>query len=227
MRRVVALLVGVLLLAGCGSAPERIESTGTDGLTIPTPSPDPDDFVDTITNRWLPLGLVRQWTYDASGGRARSSTVTVLDETREVAGVTTTVVRTVVHGPRRRTLADTEAWFAQDDAGNVWLFGRTGPEAWEAGTDGSLATLAMAATPRHGDGHAAAFVAGRLVRTAEVLVTDASASTPYGDFDDVVEIEVRPVGKGQSTVSSFAPGVGLVEQRSIGGVDLRLVSLEK
>ncbi|KRF18885.1 hypothetical protein ASG90_03055 [Nocardioides sp. Soil797] len=227
MRRVVALLVGLLLLAGCGSAPEKIDATGTDGLTVPTPSPDPDDFVDAVTNEWLPLRVGHQWTYDASGGKAASSTVTVLDDTRVVAGVTTTVVRTVIWGAERRVLADSEAFFAQDESGNVWLFGRTGADAWEAGTAGSEATLAMAATPRHGDGYAAAFVRGALARTAEVLITDGSAATPYGDFDGVVEIEERSVPKGTSTVSAFAPGVGLVEQRSIDGVDLELTAFRK
>ncbi|QIX25860.1 hypothetical protein ncot_04045 [Nocardioides sp. JQ2195] len=227
MRCLLALLVGLLLLAGCGSAPERIAATGTDDLTIPTPSPDPDDFVESVTNRWLPLETGRRWTYDASGGRARSRTVTVLDETRTVDGVSTTVVRTLTRSRKDRVISDTESWFAQDTAGNVWLFGRTGPGGWEAGVAGAQATLAMAAAPRHGDGYAAAFVGGRVVRTAEVLLTDGSAATPYGDFDDVVEIEELPVSEGRSTVLSYAPGIGLVEQRAIEGVDLRLASIDE
>lgn len=221
------LLVAVLLLAGCGSAPERTDPTGTDGLTVPTPSPDPDDFVGRIDNRWLPLAPGREWTYDASGGRSRSRTVTVLDQEKQVAGVTTTVVRTTTDAANGRVLAETEAYYAQDRAGNVWVFGHTGPDAWLAGESGAQATLAMAAAPRHGDGYAVEFVRGEIVATAEVLRTDASASTPYGGFDGVVEIEERPRVEGKATVRSYAPGVGLVEQRALDGIDLELTALEE
>lgn len=225
MRSVVALALGLALLSGCGSAPEEIDSTGTDGLTVPTPSPDAADFVDGVDNRWLPLSPGTTSTYDASGRRARSLVVEVLESPREVAGVVTTVVRTTTHGAKGRILSDTEAYYAQDEAGNVWIFGRTGADAWQAGEGGSQATLVMAEDPRHGDGYAAEYLDGEVTRTAEVLDTGATVSTPYGAFDDVVEVEEQSVPEGPVTVRSYAPGVGLVEQDAIEGIDLELVSV--
>ncbi len=50
-----AVLLVLAVLAGCGSAPKEIDPTGVDGLVIPTPDPDPTDFVEGVDNRYLPL----------------------------------------------------------------------------------------------------------------------------------------------------------------------------
>ena len=66
-----------------------------------------------------------------------------------------------------RTVVD---WYAQDERGNVWWFGREG--VWRAGTDGAEAGLAMAAAPRVGDGYRMAYEPGVVEDTAEVLEAD-------------------------------------------------------
>ncbi len=64
----------VLLLAGCGSAgaPGTTAPAGVDGLEIPTPSPDPRDFVERIDNPYLPLVPGSHWTYEESGSEGTS-----------------------------------------------------------------------------------------------------------------------------------------------------------
>ena len=61
----------VLLLTACGGAgqanPEKIGPRGVDELVIPTPDPDPADFVDGVDNPWLPLQPGTVWTYAVSG----------------------------------------------------------------------------------------------------------------------------------------------------------------
>ena len=53
-----------------------IGPSGVDGLTIPTPTPDPADFVDVVDNPWLPLVADSVWTYAVVGaGPARTVTV--------------------------------------------------------------------------------------------------------------------------------------------------------
>ena len=51
----VGLLALALTLTGCGAASEDYEVAGIDELVIPTPSPDPDDFVGHVDNPWFPL----------------------------------------------------------------------------------------------------------------------------------------------------------------------------
>ena len=216
MSRTTSRALGVLLLAvlaGCGSAPERYEPTGVDELVIPTPSPDPDDFVDGIDNALLPLVPGSVWEYAAGDGER--VTVTVTDETREVAGVTTTVVR----GGE----IDTDSWYAQDEAGNVWFFGAEG--LWEAGVDGAEAGLAMPAEPRLGDGYVHAHYPDGSEEVIEVVDVDTSATVPSGEFDGVLETAVRSTREAGFTGHQlFAPGVGLVyTAREGGGAVLELV----
>src|SRR3990170_1047381 len=122
------VIVGLLpALTGCAADPPTVDPAGGDLLEIPTPTPDPDDFVAVIDNPWLPLLPGTEWVYESSDNE--TITVTVTDRTREVAGVTTTVVRDVVteHG---QVVEVTSDWFAQDVDGNVWYFGEAG--SWEA-----------------------------------------------------------------------------------------------
>jgi hypothetical protein len=87
-----ALVVIALLavLTACGSSSVQLAETGVDTLVVPTPSPDPDDFVRGVDNPWLPLPPGRTWTYqvvDVDGAHER--TVAVADGP-EVDGVPTT-----------------------------------------------------------------------------------------------------------------------------------------
>src|SRR5688572_16552964 len=88
-----------LLLGGCAfGQPREVGPTGVDGLAVPTASPDPDDFVRRIDNPWLPLSEGSRWRYEEVDGGAVVATVevSVPGEVEEVAGVSATVVRTVV-----------------------------------------------------------------------------------------------------------------------------------
>ena len=78
----------VAALAGCSSLSDPSPPSGVDMLEIPTPSPDPDDFVDRIDHPWLPLEPGAMWVYE---GR-RTLTVEVQDRTFPIEGVETTAV---------------------------------------------------------------------------------------------------------------------------------------
>ena len=154
--RAVAAGLVVLVASGCGgigqSAP--YDSQGIDGLVIPTPTPDPDDFEASIDNPWLPLTPGSTWRYDVTDGGAVIGSIEadVLADTADIAGLAATVLRTT-------TTIDTEAetsstrFYAQDDDGNVWWLGEdAGDVTWRAGEAGAEAGLAMPAFPRLGDG---------------------------------------------------------------------------
>ena len=102
-----------LLVAGCGSAPQKSPPTGVDGLEIPTPSADPGDFVEGIDNPYLPLRPGSRWVYKSRNLDQQTTTVTVTGDTREVQGVTTTVVHDVVKDPDGTVVEETVDWFAE------------------------------------------------------------------------------------------------------------------
>src|SRR5215470_10129063 len=84
-----ATLAGTL--GACGASPTSLGSSGIDGLTIPTPSPDPADFTDRVDNPWFPLTPGTVWTYRLdSTASTRGLVAVVLPGHREIAGVATT-----------------------------------------------------------------------------------------------------------------------------------------
>ncbi len=194
--RLVAALVPLAALAGCAGLgqPAAYDQPGINGLVIPTPSPDPDDFVDVVDNPWLPLEPGDTARFDVTpDGRIE---VTVLDDPTQVAGVAATGVRTVsdIGGE----VTDETRFYAQDGDGNVWLVGADAPgTSWRAGADGAEAGLAMPAQPRLGDG----------------WLTYAVPALPEASrrVDDLSRTMVEMLDEADtSTRSVYEKGVGLV-----------------
>ena len=220
---VIALVaVGLMLASGCGAGePRSIDPAGVDGLEIPTATPDPADFVSVIDNPRFPLAAGSHWTYESG---AITASVTVDDEAREIAGVSTTAASTVVE--RGGQTETTTRYYAQDRAGNVWSFGADleGVDEWQAGVTGAQAGLVMPATPRVGDGFVQQYAAGVAEARSAVLDVAASVSSPYDSWTDAVEIrETTALDPTTEAVRFHAPGVGLVRTESSDGV-LELVS---
>jgi len=224
-----AVLVAPLiaLLTACGASPQSLGPSGIDGLTIPTPSPDPADFREGVDNPWFPLAQGTVWTYrrDTEGSR-QGLVASVLPQPREIAGVATTGVRWEArrHGRRVTVLV---RWYAEDEAGNVWWFGqdvRRAPalddlarRSWTAGEGGAEAGLVVAAEPRVGDGYANASAPGVVDRRSTVVSLTATVATPHTTYRDTVLTRdlsgLQPI---QTTQSFFARDVGLVAQQTTG-----------
>jgi hypothetical protein len=197
-----ALALGLVVAAGgCGTASPDSPPSGVDQLQIPTPSPDPRDFVRGIDNPWLALEPGRTWRYTVTGTTPGTLVVSVEDTTYDVAGVATTpVTRTEPTG------AEVVDYYAEDRGGNVWWFGREGE--WLAGEDGAQAGLAMPATPRLGDGWRAAFDPDDVDVRITVETRDRN----------LVGVDItNPLESGASRRASYERGVGLVEEVSTSG----------
>jgi hypothetical protein len=210
-RYVVVALGLALAVSGCGAASPDSPPAGVDELTIPTPSPDPDDFVRGIDNPWLSFAPGRTWTYAVRGAPSGDLVITVEDTTHDVAGVATTPVSRTE--PTGDEVVD---YYAQDRRGNVWWFGREG--VWQAGEGGAEAGLVMPATPRLGDGWRAAYDEDVVDVRVTVQSRDQVVSTPAGRYDHVLGLDVTsPLEPGTARRFSYVRGVGLVEELSTDG----------
>jgi hypothetical protein len=218
--RYVALAAALALLTtGCGTASPDSPPSGVDELTIPTPSPDPRDFVRRVDNPWLALVPGRTWRYRVSGTAVGTLEITVEDGTHEVAGVATTAVRRTE--PTGDQVVD---YYAQDRRGNVWWFGREG--VWLAGEAGAEAGLAMPGSPRVGDGWRAAYGAAVVDVRVTVETRDQPVTTPAGRYQHTVTLDVSSsLAPGTTTRSFYERGVGLVEELSTTG-PVHLAELE-
>lgn len=200
VRGLLAVLPVIALLAGCGTASAPSPPAGVDQLVIPTPSPDPGDFVDGVDNPWFPLDPGVTWTYEVADAEGTHTMTVTVEPGPDVAGVSTTARVSVEPGGR------TVDWYAQDADGNVWWFGREG--AWEAGVDRAEAGLAMAATPRVGDGYRAAYAADVVEDRVRVVSMEG----------DRLVTEVRSdLEPGSVTTLTYERGTGPVESERVGG----------
>lgn len=207
-----AALLLVAGLTGCASSPGTVPPSGVDQLVVPTPTPDPGDFVDVVDNPWFPLepGSRQRWTID--GEPEGGLRVEVLAGPR-TAGVATTAVRTTATldpagGGGWSADLGTD-YYGQDRDGNVWWFGHEGE--WRAGVDGAEAGLVVPARPRTGDGYRMAFLAGVVEDRAEVLAAGA----------DLLEIERIPED-GARSVTHYERGLGPVRVETSDGVAERI-----
>jgi hypothetical protein len=213
--------------------------TGTARSLPDTSSPNPSDFVRTITNEYLPLRPGTKFVYlgDSDGVPARTD-VLVTRETKVIQGVTCTVVYDVATEDGVQ-IERTWDWYAQDTQGNVWYFGELSLElvngewvvsdgSWEAGVDGAQAGFIMKADPRVGDTYRQEYYAGHAEDMARVLSTDASVSVPYGTFDDVlVTREWTPLEPGVAEKKFYGENVGLLRTTDVrrGSGKMQLVSV--
>lgn len=195
----------------------------TDGAYAP--AIDPAAFTTTIDNPFMPL--VPGTTFVYEGGNERI-VVEVTGETRVVMGVTTVVVRDQAFA-NGSLIEDTDDWFAQDAAGNVWYFGEATVAvsngvrgstrgSWEAGVDGAQPGIVMLAAPAVGDVYRQEYLRGQAEDQARIVDLDASTTVPTGEYRGVLVTEdFTPLEPGHAEHKLYARGVGLVEERVANG----------
>jgi hypothetical protein len=190
-----------------------------------SPTIVPAEFTTEITNPYMPLVPGTALTYK---GRHEMNVFSVTDRTREVMGVTTIVVRDKAFEDGA-LVEDTEDWFAQDAAGNVWYFGEATAEcdgnrivshhgAWEAGVDGAQPGIVMLANPDLGDHYRQEYLKGQAEDVAKVIRLDSTVTNSLGTYanvlitEDFTRLEPQLVEH-----KKYAPGVGLVEDQAVKG----------
>jgi len=220
MRTQMSLVVVAVFLAACGGAPAS--------------DMDPANFVATIDNPWLPFVAGAEWVFeDETEDGLERIEVIVTDETRQIMGITATVVRDIVTLDGE-VIEDTFDWYAQDRDGNVWYLGEATEEyedgvvvstagSWEAGVDGAEAGIIMKANPAVGDTYRQEFYEGEAEDMAEVVRTGDAVEVSFGSYTDVLVIrEWTPLEPGVAEEKFYARGIGPVLEVKVEGGEGRV-----
>lgn len=231
------VLVATLVAGGCASTKDTSSATSGAGPSVDLGAEpaarseafrgefrvDPANWADRGRGEYFILEPGWRWRY-AHGPAVL--TITVLDETQVVDGVTTRVVeeREEKGGQVQEVSRN---YFAIDKTtGDVYYFGEAVDEykngklashggAWRAGENGAKFGLMMPGHPVAGDKFYQED-APRVARDrAEIVSVDARLTTPAGTFEKCVQIrETTPLEAGVSH-KCYAPGVGLIKDDAL------------
>jgi hypothetical protein len=211
-------------IAGAGTCPIELPQGG-EAVTL-----DPTNFVDRIDNAFWPMAPGTRWVYREvdTEGHAQKVVVKVKSRTKDIQGITATVVHDVV-SDRGELVENTFDWYAQDVCGNVWYLGENTKEyengevvstagSWEHGVDGAMAGVIVPADPEVGLSYRQEFYAGEAEDAAEVLSLDEQAEVPFGHFTEVLLTkDFTPLHPRILEFKLYAKGIGPVLVLGVSG----------
>jgi len=210
-----------------------------------------DNFVDPLQigvsvapNPWFPLIQGNEWVYEGSFEEdgevvTETITVTVLNETKFVDGITCLVVRDVVEVDEE-LIEDTDDWFAQDLDGNVWYCGEEvkdyetfeGDEpplpelvsddgSFKAGRDGDKGGILLPQSPEVGTIFRQELSVGNAEDVIEVLAVDGdeTAIAASCNTECLVTRDFSPLDPEANENKYYAPGIGLILEIELNSGD--------
>jgi hypothetical protein len=206
--------------------------------TTYAPVLDPANFVAVVDNSYFPLPVGRTLVYTGvKDGQTQTDTVTVTDQKKVILGITATVVSDIATH-NGAVLERTFDYYAQDRQGTVWYLGedtiaflpngKTDTSgSFLAGVDGAQPGIIMEANPQIPDAYRQECYAGQAEDTAWVVATDGSVTVPYGKVRNVLTtLESTRLEPGGYDEKIYAPGIGIVSERSLTGNEVaQLVSV--
>ena len=194
------------------------------------PTFDPANFGSPADNPYFPLVPgTRSVLRGVKDGLTQTERATVTNRTKQILGVTATVIHDVsLH--QGRPLEETFDWYAADDDGNVWYLGEDTKEfdanghvistegSWEAGVDGAVPGVIMLADPQVNDAYRQEFYAGQAEDQAWVVRMGGRFTVPYGTVHDVIRsLEWTRLEPNVVTLKVYAPDLGIVYERTLSG----------
>jgi hypothetical protein len=160
-------------------------------------------------------------------GGGDTLTITVLDETRVVDGVTTRVVEEreeedgeLVEVSRNYLAicpATLDVFYFGEDV-DVYEHGKLAghPGVWHAGEGGARPGLFAPGTPRAGAKYCQEIAPGVAMDRAEVVDLDAVLETPAGRFEHCLKThETTGLAPRESEYKLYAPGIGLIQDEDL------------
>ncbi len=193
----------------------------------------PSNFVDSVTNIYFPLKPETVYSYAGqTADGAESTIVTVLSETKTVAGVTCTVVRDVV-SLEGLVIEDTYDWYAQDKDGNVWYMGENvsnyengklvdNEGSWEAGIDEAKPGIIMLANPVLEMPYRQEYYFGKAEDWGKTIAKGITVTIPLGIYENCIKTAdwnaVEPDAPFE--FKYYAPGIGLIKEEIADGSEV-------
>jgi hypothetical protein len=223
----VALWAAIFL--ACGSGEEAPKPIPEGGLSLAVCDPGAGPFSTTIDNPFLPLPVGKlQVLTGTEEGVALRLEIRVLDETEDVAGVTTRVLeeRDLENG---ELVEVSRNFVVQAPDGTVCYFGEdvdvyagggvTHPGAWRADPSGGTnrpGILMPPPTPTVGTYWSQEIAPGIALDRAEVVAIGESITVPAGTFTDTLRTrEWTPLEPDDEEFKAYARGVGLVVDAAV------------
>lgn len=219
---VVVLMTVVLLAIGC---------TGSQNPGSPSDSSWQEEFgisdcdlVPTGRNEYFILEPGFQIVLE---GTIEKVAITVLDETREVDGVTTRVVEEEEWKYGELIEISRNFFAVCPDTNDIFYFGeevdiyRDGAlvshsGAWLAGEKRAKAGLIMPGDPKVGMKHYQEVAPGVAMDRAEIVSLDTTLETPAGTFTDCLRtMEGTALNPLEREYKTYAPGIGLIQDESL------------
>jgi hypothetical protein len=200
----------------------------------------PENFTDSITNVYFPLRPGTVYTYlSPTEDGLETIVVTVLTETKMVAGVKCTIVRDIV-SLDDEVIEDTYDWYAQDTDGNVWYMGEDVSNyengvlvdhdgSFEAGIDGARPGIIMLAGPVMEMPYRQEYYFNQAEDWAKVIAMNVTVITSYAIFENCIKTEDWNGLKPDAPVEYkyYAPNVGVVMEEIEGRSEyVDLISIE-
>jgi len=194
---------------------------------------EPANFVASITNPFYPLAPGSVYKYEEGD---ETIEVSVLNETKVVAGVTCVVVHDVVK-VLGILVEDTYDWYAQDIDGNVWYFGEDVSNyengvfadkdgSWETDVDGAKPGIIMLASQVLELPYRQEYYFENAEDWGKVVAKNLTVTTPYDTFTNCIKTEDwNGVEPGIIEHKYFAPGIGFVKEETASGAFLELVEI--
>ncbi len=226
----------------------RLELCDAVGEARYDPDFDPENFVDpneignsVAPNPYFPLVAGTQWVYE---GADETITVTVTDKTKLIEGVTCVVVNDLAEEDGV-PFENTDDWYAQDLAGNVWYCGEIAENfevfegddpddaelvdiegSWKAGRDGAKPGILIGVAPQVGDIYQQEVALGDAEDIAEVISTSGNESVAAGfscNNGCVITRDGTPIEPGVYENKHYVPGIGLILEEDMEGNRVELV----
>lgn len=213
----IAACAAALIGRGSAAAPARGASTV-----------DPGNFVEHISNPWLPWKPGSLWVYrGVKDGQTQKDVVRVLARTKTILGVHCTVVSDIATH-NGTVLEKTRDWYAQDRAGNVWYFGEATAEysdgtvdrsgSWQAGVHGAQPGIVMTAHPRVGDAYRQEYWRGHAEDQYWLVDLTQHVSVPFGTFDHAaLTLEWSRLEPFVIDRKTYVKGIGVVKEVAAEG----------
>lgn len=189
---------------------------------------EPADLAPTGRNTYLILepGYVMHLTAKDDSERA-DLTITVLNETKAIAGIVTRAVEERETEDGQLTEVSRNYYAISRTTGDVYYFGEEVDEyergkvvghegTWLAGQGNNRFGLAMPGTAIVGERYYQEIAPDVAMDRAEIISVSDTLRTPAGRFDRVLKVEESdPLESGVIEYKYYAPGIGLIRDGAL------------